>query len=296
MVHPKVRLGVSQQHGVDSDDTRQLVQAKQGDGNANVGQEDEKGLAGAENSAARREVASTQESANFLLALAAGGSVQDQVCPPAEDLVADQSDDLVNGGILKHLKDGQSPLHVLGLRLGHKGHVLFHVARVHVMAVVRELPREERHTQSGVGEEARDVVELGVQREGTVAGLVAQDPEANTEETLNETIDDPSNGPDGGIRDGWDIGNGSPAKRSNHENIAHQIAHGDGDGGLEAVGGDGSPDGVDIREARLFLGQGADHGGRRPDGPLGGGCNSGHRCRRMMMLPGDGDGEEGSRR
>lgn len=96
--------------------------------------------------------------------------------------------------------------------------------------------------------------------EGTVTSLVAQDPKTSANEALNEAIDNPGNGPEGGILNGGDVSNGGPAKSANHGNIAKQIGHGDGHLGLKAVLRDGSPNGVDIREAAVILRQLAESG------------------------------------
>lgn len=173
-----------------------------------------------------------------------------------------QRDELVGGRILEHLKGSHCALEIVRLGPRDKGHVLLHVAGEHVVAVVRKLPGVVRHQQSRVGEEADNVVEPAVLGKGAVSGLVSQDPKTSADQALNEAIDNPGNGPESGIRNGGNVRDGSPAKSSNHDNIAHQIAHGDGHGWLKAVLGDGSPDGVDIGKPTLTLGQLATTGGQ----------------------------------
>lgn len=166
-----------------------------------------------------------------------------------------QGDQLVDGRILKHLKGSQGAVEIVRLGARHKGHVLLHVAGVHVVAVVRELPGIVRHQQAGVRKEADNMVQQGVLGEGAVSRLVAQDPETGADQALNEAIHDPGNGPEGGIRNGGNVSDGSPSKSTNHGNIAHQVAHGDGHRGLKAVLGNGSPNRVDIGEATLLFRQ-----------------------------------------
>lgn len=71
----------------------------------------------------------------------------------------EQSNHLVDGSVLEHLKGGQNALSVVGLGSGNESHVLFHVAGVHVVAVVREFPRVVRDQEKGVRKEANDVVQ-----------------------------------------------------------------------------------------------------------------------------------------
>lgn len=256
VVDPEVRLRVNKQHGARSHDSRELVQRKRRHGEANVGQEDEGSLAGAEDGAVGAKVALAEHGGGGLLqTVAAGGDVEEQVDLPREQLVEHERDELVGGGVLEHLEGGQGALGVVGLGPGDKGHVLLHVAGVLVVAVVRELPRVVRHQQGGVGEEADDVVQQRVLGKGAVSGLVAQDPEASADKALDEAVDDPGNGPESGIRNGGNVGKGSPAKSSNHDHIAHQIAHGDGHGRLKAVLGDGGPNRVDIGKPTVLLRQ-----------------------------------------
>lgn len=73
--------------------------------------------------------------------------------------MSEQCNQLVDGSILKHLKGGQDPLSVVSLGPGNKSHVLLHVAGVHVVTVVRELPGVVRDQESGVRQKANDVVQ-----------------------------------------------------------------------------------------------------------------------------------------
>lgn len=173
VVHPEVGLGVEQHRVLDTDDTREQVQAAHGHGEANVGQHNVGSFAAAEDGAARVEVALAEQAGGALETALARRDVEAQVGDPAEQLVEEQGDELVRGGVLEELDVVKGLLEVVGARLGHKGHVLLHVAGVHVMAVVGELPRVEGDHESGVAEEADDVVEARVHGEGAVAGLVA---------------------------------------------------------------------------------------------------------------------------
>lgn len=256
VVNPEVRLRVNKQHGARSHGSRELVQRKRRHGKADVRQEDEGSLAAAEDGAVGAKVALAEHGRGRLLqAVAAGGDVEQQVDLPRKQLVEHERHELVGGRVLEHLKGGQGSLGVVGLGPGDKGHVLLHVAGVLVVAVVRELPGVVRHQQDGVREEADDVVQQRVLGKGAVAGLVAQNPETSADEALDEAVDDPGNGPKGGIRNGGNVSKGSPAKGSNHDHIAHQVAHGDGHRRLKAVLGDGGPNRVDIGEPTVLLRQ-----------------------------------------
>lgn len=172
----------------------------------------------------------------------------------------EQSNQLIDGSVLKHLKGRQKALSVIGLGPGNESHVLLHVAGVHVVAVVRELPRVVRDQESGVRQKANNVVQQRVLGEGTVTGLVAQDPKTSANQALDEAVDNPGGDSEGGILNGGDVSNGGPAKSANHGNISKQIGHRDGHLGLKAVLGNGRPNGVDIREAAVILRQRATSG------------------------------------
>lgn len=256
MVDPEVRLSIGQQHRARSNDASELVQSKEHRAEANVSQEDEGGFAATEHGAAGSKVALAQDvGCGPLETGRASRDVEGQVHLPSEKLVREQGNQLVDGSVLKHLKDRQDALGIVGLGPGNKRHVLLHMAGVHVVTVVRELPRVVGDQETGVRQEANNVVQRGVLGEGTVTGLVAQDPKTGGNQALNEAVDNPGNGPEGGILNGGDVGDGGPAKSSNHGHIPEQIGHGDGHLGLKAVLGDGGPDGVDIREAAVLLRQ-----------------------------------------
>lgn len=218
VVDPEVGLRVGQQDILYANDTRQLVKAKKGHGQAQVRQSNERGLIGTKDGAGGVEVALAKPVSLSLKTSTAGGGVQEQVREPSEELVRDKLNEVVNRGVLEKLQLGEnSLLQVIGASPGDKCHVLLHVAGVTVVAVVRELPGEVGDQQQGVREKANDIIELLVLAEGAVAGLVTEDPDTGADQTLDEAVNDPGCRAGSGVRDLGDEGNGGPAERSSHE-------------------------------------------------------------------------------
>lgn len=259
MVHPEVGDGVEEQNSRSSDSLGGKVQGSEGDGQAEVRDEDEDGLVGAEHGAGGLEVADAEPLGQTLglplLAALTSAGVEQEIHLPAEELVEDNPDELGDGGVLKQLVqvDAGKDAVLLGLGGGHKGHVEVHVAGEAVVAVVRVLPREVGHQEERVEEPSDDVVELAVSREGTVAALVAQDPDTSAHEALNKAVDHPGGDAQPLVRDGGNVGQGSPDEGGHHGKVAEDIVEGGEERGLEAVGGDGILDGLDIGELRLLL-------------------------------------------
>lgn len=115
-----------------------------------------------------------------------------------------------------------------------------------MVTVVRELPREVRDAKGGVGEEADNIVESLVLGEGAMACLVGQNPKTGTDETLDEAVYSPGNGPDCKVGDCGDVSHSSPSKRPSENNVADEVAHRSSDGRLEAMLGNGISQGVDV--------------------------------------------------
>lgn len=232
-----------------ADNAGKLVQGRKHERQANVRQGNKGSFAATEHGAGRVKMAAAQEAGRGLL-VAVGSSrhVEQQVKDPAKELVEDERDGLEHGRVLEVLHvEGELALLVVVLRLGDKGHVLFHVAGELVVAVVGKLPRVVRHHEARVGEEAHDVVEQRVFGKGAVAGLVAQDPEPGADEALDVAVDDPGRDPQRRVLDGGDVAHGGPAERANHEGITDQVAHGPQHRRLEAVLRDRLAQGVDVR-------------------------------------------------
>lgn len=259
MVHPEVGDGVEEQNSRGSDSLGGKVQGGEGDGQAEVGDEDEDGLAGAEHRAGGLKVADAEPLGQTgrlpLLAALASGGVEQQVHLPTEKLVEDDSDELGDGGILKQLAqvDAGKDAVLLGLGGGNKSHVEVHVAGEAVVAVVRVLPREVGDEEERVEEPSDDIVELSVSRESTVTALVAQDPDTSAHEALDKAVDHPGGDAQPLVRDGGNVGQGSPDEGGHHGKVAEDIVEGGEERGLEAVGGDGILDGLDVGELRLLL-------------------------------------------
>lgn len=249
-MNPHVRLNVEKESSLNTDDGRQKIQAAEGHAQANVGQQNVGSLAATEDGTVGVKVASTKDALGGLLhALVAGRGVEDEIHGPAKDLVEEQLQELVDRGILEVLHVEPSVLLLLLVvvaGLGHKSHVLFHVSGEHVMTVVGELPRKVRDHKTRMRKEAHDVVEARVLGESTVAGFVAQDPDASADQALDEAVDDPGNGADGGIGDHGDTLDRSVSQDTYHDVVTDDVAHGDEGGGLEAVLGDGISDRLDV--------------------------------------------------
>ena len=197
VVNPHVRLNVEEEGVASADNAGEHVESAEGHEKTDVGEEDEGSLALAENTAERVEVALADAGTRALQAVRAGRDVPDEVAHPTEDLVADQSEELVGRGVLEVLHGRVSLLLLLLVVLaggGNEDHVLLHVARVLVVTVVRELPGEVGNHEGGVSEEADDVVQPLVLGEGAVTSLVAEDPETGADETLDEAVGDPGRG------------------------------------------------------------------------------------------------------
>lgn len=248
---PEVGDGIEEEHVPASDDSGAVVDHARGDEEANVGDKDPEALAGAEDGAHGVEVALGPPAGGFALeAVGAAGDVEEEVGLPAEELVGEEADEGDDGGVLEEVvldADAEdAALLVLGLGAGHESHVLLHVAGEAVVAGVGVLPREVGHEEEGVGGPADDVVDAGVQGEGAVAALVGEDPETRAHEALDEAVGDPGGAADARVLDAGDVGDGGVGQRRDEEGVPHEIRARDPERGLEAVGGDGVADGVDV--------------------------------------------------
>lgn len=253
VVDPHVRHDVEESNRLPPVDGGAVVQSARGQGQAQVGESNEDSLVGPEYGRGGLEVAKTEPTRSLALQAAlAGRGVGQEVRLPSDQLVEEQLDCLDDGGVLEEIgvnvQVREALARSVGKSLGHEGHVLLHVAGEAVVAVVAELPAEVGDEERGVHGPAHDVVELGVDREGAVAALVAQDPDADTDEALDVAIGDPGGGAPERVLDLGDVGQSRPAQGEGHGIIADDIAHGAGDRGLEAVLWDPALDGLDIGE------------------------------------------------
>lgn len=263
MVNPEVGDEVEVENSGNADLLGSKVQSGTHESKADVGDEDEDGLVRSEDSAGGLEVADAEPAGETalglpLLATLARAGVEEEVYLPSEKLVEDELDGLGNGGILDKLSDvhaGNAERHRrLGRSAGHKGHVEVHVASEAVVSVVRVLPAEVGDHEERVKEPASHVVELAVEREGTVTALVTENPDTGAEETLNKAVGHPSGDAEVLILNARDVGQSSPDEGADHGEVADDIVVRGDERGLEAVGGDGILDGLDVGELRLRSG------------------------------------------
>ncbi len=232
----------------------QIVERSAGQQEADVRDGNVQSLAGAENSARRVKMALSEPAHVLLLAILSGRDVEQQVGLPASQLVDEQLEKVDDRSVLEEVgihvqvSDGAHGALVKSLR--DEDHVLLHVVGEAVVAVVGELPREERHQQDGVEEPAHDTVEGIVRGESTVPALVPQDPDAYADETLDVAVDNPGRGAPDRVRDLRDVGESSPRQPAGHEQVPNDIAHRDPCGRLEAVSRDGISNGLNVRKFR----------------------------------------------
>ena len=232
----------------------QIVQGSAGQQESEIRDGNVQSLAGAENSARRVEMALSEPAHFLLLAVLPGRDVEQQVSLPASQLVDEQLEEVDDRSVLievgVHVQVSQGTHGALVKSLRDEDHVLLHVVGEAVVAVVGELPREERHQQDRVEEPAHDTVEVIVYGESTVPALVPQDPDAHADETLDVAVDNPGRGAPDRVRDLRDVGQSSPRQPAGHEQIPNDIAHRDPCGRLEAVSRDGISNGLNVRKFR----------------------------------------------
>jgi len=74
-----------------------------------------------------------------------------------------------------------------------------------------------------VEEPASYIVELAVEREGTVTALVAKNPDTGAEETLDEAVDHPGGDAEVLVLNAGDVGEGGPDERADDGEVAEDI-------------------------------------------------------------------------
>lgn len=146
VVDPQVGHNVHEEDSRPADVGRRKVQHAGHQDQAKVGEGNEDGLAGTEDSASGLKVAqAVPGSVLTLLAVVTGREVEQKVHLPASNLVDNQLQHLGQGSVLDQLRvepeRGKAGLHLMGGRgARHKDHILLHVASEAVVAVVRVLP------------------------------------------------------------------------------------------------------------------------------------------------------------
>lgn len=123
--------------------------------------------------------------------------VEEKVRRESEDLLTDQHEQGINGGIAQDFVIVKTRFTFLrkteiGTGLGNINFVALHRRMVAVVAVVRDLPAEVRSPEEGVGDEANYVVNPFVIRESTMTTLVADNPNTRENKALEPPISTPS--------------------------------------------------------------------------------------------------------
>lgn len=204
VVNPEVRDEVPHEHVGEAELLDEEVQGDSSQADTDVAKNDEVGVfvlvqrgTGVEvvHAAAVAVVLALAAALALALVVVVAGDVGHEVVGPADELLADEHQQGVDGGLLGQL--GQLVDHLAeagGLLLagaGHKDHVALEVAGGLVVLAVGHLPREVGHEQGRVQDPADDVVVQLGGREGLVAALVGQNPEAGGEEALHGGVQAP---------------------------------------------------------------------------------------------------------
>lgn len=260
MVHPEVGDKVPHKHVGPSEAVAEVVQDAAGDEDTNIAHDDTASMLVVINRASGIEVVNTAEKTIALsltptLALAlmevVAGDVGEEVVGPAEELLSDEHDEGVDGGLLGELAELVGHLAEAGGLLlagaGHEDHVALEVSGGLVVGRVGQLPRVVRDEESRVEEPARDVVDGPRGGEGLVTALVGEDPDAGAEEALEHGVQRPKTSAGGRRGDvlGGHIVVEDVKRRGEAEQVAGDVQVALEGGPLEAVGGDGVADILD---------------------------------------------------
>lgn len=260
MVNPEVRDEVPDEHVGEAKLLDEEVQGGHGQADTDVAEDDEMGVlvlvqrgTGVEvvNAAAEAVVLALAATLALALVVVVAGDVGQEVVGPADELLAEEQEQGVDGGLLGQLRQLVDHLAEAGGLLlagaGHEDHVTLEVAGGLVVLAVGHLPREVGHEQGRVENPADDVVVQLGRGEGLVAALVGQDPEAGAEEALHDGVQAPE-GEAERVRGDvlWrdkvveEVEGGGEAGH-----VAEDIAHALDTISLEAVLGDGVADVLD---------------------------------------------------
>lgn len=255
VVDPEVGNSIEQEGGQAANSLASQVESVSDQSQTDIGDQDVQGLLGAEDDGCGLEVGLAEPAALALQTLRTSRDVEQQVCLPSEQLVADKLDQVHSRGLLKQLAIdaqvrppgacGDLALVVL-LGRGDESHILLHVAGVHVVASVAEFPAEEGDEQKRVEDPTDNVVQVAVKREGTVSTLVCQDPDTGPHETLGEPVGCPSTSAGIWVGELWDVCECGIYQAGGECKIARNIAQRSEGRRLEAVRGNRFPQGVHV--------------------------------------------------
>lgn len=204
VVDPHVGEEVPDKHVGGAELLAEVHQNGDGAGNTNVAHDDSPGItvliqraAGIEmvDPAAETVLLALATALSVPLVVVVSGNVGEEVVPPADGLLANQVDQSNDGSLLGELMKLMDHLAEAGGLLlagaGKENHVALHVAGGLVVLAVAQLPAVVGDQESRVKEPAGHVADSLGSGEGTVAALVGKDPDAGTEETLEESVDTP---------------------------------------------------------------------------------------------------------
>ena len=107
------------------------------------------------------------------------------------DGVEDAGDGRFHGQLVQLMGQAADAAGELVACLGHEHYAALQVARGLVMPAVRDLPREVGDQEGEVANEAGSIVEHLGGREGLLAALVGQEPQAGPEEALDHGVHGP---------------------------------------------------------------------------------------------------------
>lgn len=179
------------------------------------------------------------------------GDICHEVHGPSADLLTkgvDEGSDRSLLGQLVELVDGTADTSGVHLsRLRNEDHVTLHVTGGLVVLAVGNLPRKIRDEKDGVADPADGVVEGLGGREGLVAALVGQNPQASTEETLEDGVQSPEDHASSHGR--HSVGRHEPVEEveggGQRSEVASHVAETTQGRALKAVLGDGIADLLD---------------------------------------------------
>lgn len=260
VVDPEVGQEVPDEHVVPAKGVDKVAEPSGSQADTNIAENDEPGVLVFVQGAGRVEVADTAAEAIVLalataltlaLVVVVASDVGQEVVGPADELLADEHEQGVDGGLLGQLGQLVDKLaetrSLLLAGAGHKDHVTLHVAGGLVVLAVGHLPAKVGDEQGRVDDPADGVVVQLGRGEGLVAALVGEDPKAGAKEALQEGVQAPEDEADGVGGDGLGcdkvVKEGEGGGEAGH--VAQDIAHAEEAIALEAVLGDGVPDVLD---------------------------------------------------
>lgn len=185
--------------------------------------------------------------------------VEKEVSGEGEDLLANEVEECVDGGISKIVLPVDLVVVALGntevgASLGDINLVLLHGGMVRMMAMVRDSPGEVGSPHEGVGDETDNVADGSVGREGTMTSLVSDDPDTRKVQALEPPVHAPETpskdlGTNGrksvadelGLSERIDKG-GEVPEHSGDDKVARHVEETFGGVTNEEFGGDGGAD------------------------------------------------------